>query len=173
MKKKKQEPDYEIELEEDDGAVLSKIKKIKAKLKIAEHERKEYLDGWQRERADFANFKRDMQKYSEESRTLVKEDIASQFLTVLDNIELTLKHAPKEITASDWYRGLDQVHKQYVATFQEIGVQEIEVKEGDVFDPHFHEAVEGEGDKISEVIQKGYMIGAKVLRPVKVKVNKK
>lgn len=173
MKKKKQEPDYEIESEEDDGTAVAKIKKIKAKLKVAEQERKEYLDGWQRERADFANFKRDMQKYGEESRALVKEDIASQFLTVLDNIELTLKHAPKEVAETEWYKGLEQVHKQYVATFQELGVQEIEVKKGDAFDPNFHEAVEGEGDKILEVIQKGYMMGERVLRPAKVKVNKK
>lgn len=170
---KKQNIDPEYIPEEDEDTALSKVNKAKSKLKIAEKERKEYLDGWQRERADFANFKRDMGKYLEDARGAVKEDIVGQFLNVLDNIELTIQHAPKEISKSDWYKGLEQVHKQYLSTLQEVGVQEIQVKKGDTFDPARHEAIEGNGEKISEILQKGYILGSKILRPTKVKVSKK
>lgn len=180
--KKIEEPEYVYE----ETGMEDRLKKARDKFKKSEKERKEYLDGWQRERADFANFKRDMQKYLEDARESTKEDIITSFIDVLDNIELMVRHVPKDVAKTDWYRGVEQVSKQFFNTLKDLGITEIEAK-GHRFDPQYHEAVEGEGDKISKVIQKGYKMSApqgrdlaskggggdKVIRPAKVKVSKK
>ncbi|MEX0869989.1 MAG: nucleotide exchange factor GrpE [Candidatus Spechtbacterales bacterium] len=148
-----------------------KFKKLKKKLKSAEKEKKEYLDGWQRERAEFANYKKDIQKYIGETREAVKGDTISEVLVLLDNLELVAKHAPEEIAESDWYKGVQHVYRQAEQMLQSLGVQEIEAKEEDELDPVLHEAVEGEGGVIDEIVQKGYKLEDKVLRPAKVKVK--
>lgn len=167
-----QEPEYIAEEEESAQGNLQKIKK---QLKQAEHERKEYLDGWQRERADFANYKRDTEKYIGESRTLIKADIILQFLEVLDNLELALKHMSQEAQKTDLLVGVEHIYKQFLDTLSRMDVQEIPAL-GHIFDPNLHEAfeqVEG-GDEpegtILEVTRKGYKIGERILRPANVRV---
>jgi molecular chaperone GrpE len=172
MPKKKQDPVYVSE-EEDTDRATTKLQKAKKKLKQAEHERKEYLDGWQRERADFANYKKDIEKYIEGSRAAIREDVVSQFLPMLDNLELALKHTPKDIAASHYHKGIEHIAVQAKQLLQQFAVVEITVKKGDSFDPTQHEAVEGNGEVVAEVLQKGYSIGDHILRPVKVKVQKK
>lgn len=171
-------PKKEIEYvaEEEASNTESKVKKLKKELKIAELERKEYLDGWQRERADFVNYKRDTEKYVNESRMLIKADIILQFLEILDNLELSLKHASDDLQSTDWYSGVKHVHKQFIDTLNRMGVQEVDAQ-GKMFDPYIHEAFEQvESDEqegtILGVVQKGYKLGDKVLRVSKVRVVK-
>lgn len=167
MKKdKKQEIIEEISEE-----VIEVVKKLKKKLNKAKKEGKEYLDGWQRERADFVNYKKDIEKHIKESSERVKEEVLLQSITIVDNLELMMEHAHEAIIKSDWYRGVENAHTHAIQTLQGMGVEEIEVKKGDTFNPEEHEAVEGEGDVIKEVIQKGYKMGSKVLRPTQVKLR--
>lgn len=146
------------------------VKKLKKELKKTKEEKQEYLDGWQRERADFANYKKDMEKYLSSAREAAREDVILQLLSVFDNMELMVKHVPTDIEETDWYKGVKHVHTQFQQTLQAIGLSEIEC-EGKEFDPTLHEAIEGEGETIREVSQKGYMLNDKVLRVAKVKVN--
>ena len=157
------------------------VKKLKKELKKAKEEKQEYLDGWQRERADFANYKRDMDKYLSATRDAAKESIILQLLSAFDNMELMVKHTPADIEKTDWYKGVAHVYTQFQQTLQAIGLSEIECV-GKEFDPTLHEAIEGPSsaeateDKdgeliIKEVAQKGYMLNDKVLRVAKVKVN--
>ncbi|MEX0877440.1 MAG: nucleotide exchange factor GrpE [Candidatus Spechtbacterales bacterium] len=170
--------DYIVENVADD--VAEDIKKIHKKMKKAQKEAKEYLDGWQRERANFANYKKEIQKTIDESKRYIKEDAAEKLLEVADNFELMMRHASKEIQASEWYTGVEQAYKQMTVKLREMEVHEIEVKPGDEFDPAIHWAVEGEGDTVDEVMQKGYWMGhiaggveeGKVVRPAKVVLKK-
>ena len=132
-----------------------------------------YLDGWQRERADFQNYKQNNEKYIEEIRSRAKESVIFQLLSVVDNINLVVQHAPQSVVETDWYKGVEQVHKQVQQAFKELGLQEIDCS--GAFNPSMHEAVEGQGATIEAVIQTGYMLGTAVIRPAKVKVkdNKK
>lgn len=171
------EPQY---IPEDDAqeSAAGTVKKLKKQLKAAKEEKQEYLDGWQRERADFANYKREMEKYLESAREAAREDIILQLLSVFDNMELMVKHVPEDIEGTEWYKGVKHVYTQFQQTLKAIGLEEIEC-EGKEFDPTMHEAIEGpssaegrEGTEVvREVVQKGYKMGGKVLRVAKVKVG--
>ncbi|MDX1608120.1 MAG: nucleotide exchange factor GrpE [Candidatus Spechtbacterales bacterium] len=147
------------------------FKKLKEKAKRAQKDAKEYLDGWQRERADFANYKKDMQKQLDRMRQTTKEEMLLQYINFVDNMERIMQHAYTEIKESDWYGGIENTHKQALQALKRFDVEQMATKPGDEFNPNFHEAVDGEGDIIEEVVEVGYVMGDKVIRPAKVKVK--
>ena len=162
-----------------EAGVDARTDKLKKKLKRSQKEKEEYLEGWQRERAAFSNFKKEQEKTLENFRLYAKENVLQDVLGILDAFFLAEKHAPKEIRESQWFAGLEHVKKEFVRLLEQHSVKEIETKTGDVFDPAKHYAVAEEERKsehgsgtITEVIQKGYHMGEKVLRAVKVKVAK-
>lgn len=177
-KSNKKEPEFINELTQD---VEKYVKLLKKKFKKTQKEAKEYLDGWQRERADFANYKKDIENYLERSRQSVKEEVLLQYINTVDNIELMIEHAHDAIIKTDWWAGVENAHKHALGALKNLGVEEIKTKAGDKFDPKLHEAVEGEGDIIAEVLKKGYKIEdpsnssgqVKILRPAQVKVKNK
>jgi molecular chaperone GrpE len=132
------------------------IKKLKSQCE-------EYLSGWKRERADFINYKKEE---TERISSLVKfanEDLIYKILPILDNLLLAQSHINDA--------GLLQVIKQFEDLLKKEGVEPIEVLEKK-FDPNFMEAVEGDGETVSEEILRGYMLNGKLLRPAKVKISK-
>ena len=167
-KKPKKEPEFMEELEQE---VIEYIKKVKKKLKKSQKEAREYLNGWQRERADFMNYKRDFEKHLSEASDYAKGEVLVHSLQIIDNIELILKHADETIKKSSWFSGVEHAYKHAQKTLESLGLNEIETKKGDKFDPAIHEAIEGEGDVIAEVFKKGYKMGHKILRPAQVKVK--
>lgn len=140
---------------------------------VLKKERQEYLEGWQRERADFANYKKEMERYIASVRDASKNDTIAQMLPLFDNIDLVMKHIPQRImdTEKEWYQGVQFVYTQFQQSLSDIGVQEIECAIGDTFNPSLHEALEGEGTVIREVVQKGYKLNDAVLRCATVKVG--
>lgn len=136
----------------------------------------EYLTGWQRERADFANYKKDEAKTREESRFYMKSKIVYEFLTVLDNFDLALKHMPEDLKSNNWAKGVSHIRQQLEMILKGEGAEEIRCV-GEKFDPAVHEALEeAESDKESgivlEELQKGYKLDGRVIRPSKVKISK-
>lgn len=129
-----------------------------------------YLDGWQRERADFQNYKQNNEKYIAEIRNRAKESVIFQLLVVIDNIDLIVQHAPEDVASTNWYKGVEQVHKQVKQSFGDLGLKEIDCS--GAFNPLMHEAVEGQGETIESVVQKGYTLDNAVIRPAKVKIKK-
>ena len=128
-----------------------------------------YLDGWQRERADFTNYKQHNEKYIEEVRSRTKQSVVFQLLVAVDNIDLVIQYTPKNIASTEWYKGVEQVHKQIQQSFHNLGLKEIDCT--GQFDPSKHEAVDGQGEVIESVVQKGYTLDDVVIRPAKVKVT--
>ena len=123
----------------------------------------EYLNGWKRERADFINYKKDEM---ERIGTLLKyanEEIILKLLPVLDNLSLAVNHIKDN--------GLEQIKKQLEDFLQKEGIEPIEVI-GKQFNPNTMEAVEGDGETVSEEIQRGYTLNGKIIRVAKVKLNK-
>lgn len=171
MTKNKKSQDYIIE--EVSEELDEQFKKLAKKLKRAKKEAAEYMDGWQRERASFANYRKDIEKYMEHAREGAKEGVLLQYINVVDNIELMMEHAHDAIVKTDWYSGVENAHKHAIQALRGLGVEEIMVKLGDEFDPKFHEATGGEGDVIEKVVQKGYTLADKVIRPAKVYMKKK
>lgn len=168
----------EFEYNEDGEEDLKKtLKKLRLDLKQAKKEKDEYLVGWQKERADFANYK----KQDEDRKTMfsesMRERILSRFLTVMDSFNMAFanKEAWEKVDLN-WRKGVEYIHSQMNNVFEEYGVLEIG-KIGEHFDPNIHESLEmvetNEKDKnhtIANVIQKGYKIGDRVLRPARVNV---
>ena len=175
--KKNAEKDEEVEYIDEDKEKFAdfekKIKKLKEKLKTCQKEKEEYLSGWQKERADFINYKKDGEEKLKEKELFQKEKIVLEILLILDNIKRAEKELPKEIEENQWVKGVLKIKNQIENLLKQEGVEEMKCEEK--FNPELHEAVEiveGENDKIIEILQNGYLFKGKVLRPAMVKVGK-
>lgn len=168
----------ELEFNEDGEEDFKKtLKKIRAELKTAKKERDEYLLGWQRERADFANYKKEEDIRRANFSEAMRERVLSRFLNVLDSFNMAFanKEAWNKVE-ENWRRGVEYIYSQLNTVFEEFGVKEIG-SVGEDFDPNVHQSMElkktdkkEEHHKISDVIQKGYKLGERVLRPARVNV---
>ncbi len=139
------------------------IKELEEKLSLTEKERDEYLNGWKRAKADLINAKKEWAGEIKNLRDFVKIEFVKGFLPVLDALE-----------AAGEADGLREVKKLASDVLSKSGVEEFEAL-GQSFDPVCHEAVaegEGEAHKVIEVLQKGYRINDRVIRPAKVKIGK-
>jgi len=123
--------------------------------------------------ADFQNYKRRTEKEKGDIYSYANEKLVSQLLEVVDNFERALKHE----SADDGYaEGMEMIFKQLTGVLEKAGLEEINAL-GEDFDPNFHNAVMTEDNddydsgKVTEVMQKGYTLNSKVIRPSMVKVN--
>ena len=135
-------------------------------------ERDEYLDALQRLKAEFDNYRKRAARDQEQLVTRAHERLAKELLPVLDDLERALA-AAEEHEEAQLEQGVRLVHRALVDALQKEGVAEIET-DGQ-FDPHVHEAVltqpsEAEEGSIVNVLQKGYRLGEKVVRPARVAV---
>lgn len=168
----------EFEYNEDGEEDLKKtLKKVRESLKQAQAEKQEYLTGWQKERADFLNYKKQEDERKGVISEAVKERILYKFLSVLDsfNMAFSNKEAWEKVDDS-WRKGVEYIFSQMNNVFEEYGVKSIgEV--GEAFDPNIHQPVEmiktenkDDDQKVAVVIQKGYQMGGRVIRPARVNV---
>ncbi len=138
--------------------------------------RDEYLAGWQRAKADLINYKKEEVSRAGQMVEFIKADLLLKMLQVYDNLELAKEHTPDDLKDNDWVKGTMQVESQFKNMLVNEGLEEIKVQ-GEKFDPNLHEVVEKEDQEsskdgaISKVIQKGYKLNGKVIRPAKVKIN--
>jgi len=164
--------------EDDTDKIDDKLKRTKAKLKTCEHERAEYLAGWQRAKADYINLQREHEKKIADYFKFANEGLILELLPILDSFEAALKNGnPKSPEAI----GLLKLYNQLLNILKSNGLEPIKAL-GEKFDPNFHEAVgevenypeqsRGTELKIVEEIQKGYKLHGKVIRPSKVKIGK-
>jgi molecular chaperone GrpE len=137
----------------------------------------EYLDGWQRARAEFANYKKRIEREQEEGRARAAAALLTKILPVEDDLERALRDRPDDDHTRSWADGIELIQRKLAALLESEGV-EIIPAEGQTFDPTLHEAVTHEESRdhregqIIEVIQQGYRLGERVLRPARVRVAK-
>jgi molecular chaperone GrpE len=138
----------------------------------------ENLDGLQRERASFANFKRRMEQDAMAVYDNSLVDHIKPFLPVLDDLERAIAHQPADPEVQQWLVGLELTLQKLSKTLSDQGVQVIDVKPGDLFDPNTQEAIshekaEGfEDGQVIEPVQTGYKLKEKIIRPTLVRVAK-
>ena len=127
--------------------------------------------------ADFANFKKRTATENLQISEVVKADVIENVLPVIDNFERAL-HVPQDKMTDDvksFIAGYEMIYKQLLQVLEKEGVKKIDAK-GKPFDPNFHQAVmrvpsdEYDDDVVVEVLQEGYTLGDKTLRPAMVKV---
>lgn len=135
----------------------------------------ELTDALQRERADVINVRRRHDEQVASLKNVVKANVVSELLPVIDNFERALKHVPEDLKDNDYVKGVQGVVRQFESTLESIGVVRIKTV-GEPFDPRLHEAVsmeEGDGDTeiVSEELQSGYALGDEVIRHAMVRVK--
>lgn len=168
----------EFEYNEDGEEDLKKtLKKLRGDLKQAKAEKEEYLTGWQKERAEFTNYKKEEDTRKSMFSESMRERILTRFLAVMDsfNMAFSNKEAWDKVD-SNWRQGVEYIYAQMGSIFEEYGVKAVgEV--GEDFDPNIHQSIDvvetdkkENNHKVAEVIQKGYKLGERVIRPARVNV---
>ena len=139
----------------------------------------EYLNGWQRAKADFINYKNDEARRLEDTARYMTRSLMQDLFPLLDSFELALKHFGGEKTGneSEQEKGMLLIRSQMMDILKKRGLEAIMLTMGEPFNPEKHEALgEVEADlpsgTIAEEIQKGYTLQGHVLRPARVRVAK-
>lgn len=145
---------------------------LKRQLQEAQTKLAESLDGWQRSMADFQNYKKRVDRDNEMVKASMKGDLIKKVLPVLDDLERALQNRPAE---DAWAGGIELIVRKFQNLLDGEGVKRIDAR-GAAFDPTFHEAIshepseEVESGHVISVVQNGYMLGERVIRPALVRV---
>lgn len=129
----------------------------------------EFFEGWQRERADFQNYKKRIERDQSSLKNFITADIIKKYLVVVDDLELAFRNRPTSEDCKGWVDGINLIYQKLLSILEGEGVEIIPV-DGE-FDPNIHEAIsqidhpEVESGKIVDVMRQGYKIGERVIRP--------
>ncbi len=173
------EKDTEEKIEEvKEGEKQPSVEELQKQVEEFKSKADEYLDQWRRTAADFSNYRKLVSKEKEELTQTANAILLAGLLPILDDFERAFKVVPDHLERLTWVEGIALIYRKIQAIMEQAGVKPIEA-EGKQFDPKVHEAItheeiEGyEDGQIIEEVQKGYMLGDKVLRPSMVRVAKK
>lgn len=168
-------PPEEAELEEVVEEV--DVEELQAEISRLTKESEEYLDGWQRARAEFANYKKRTERNYDDTRETILIDVIKPYLDILDDLERALMDRPTDSASEAWAKGIYLIYQKLSTILDSAGVTEI-LAEGLTFDPNLHEAISYEESsnyedgQVIEVMKNGYMLGDRVIRPALVRVAK-
>lgn len=172
--------DVSFEEVNDDGEVSQKdtLKKLREKIAILEKEKQEYLDLSQRTRADYANFKKEVESSRVADRKYATRKFIEELIPTLDAYDSAQsnKEAWENVDAN-WRMGIEYIFSQLVSVLEREGVVRYG-KVGDTFDPLLHETLqsvdvdtETANNTLVKVLQNGYKMHDMVLRPARVHVG--
>ncbi len=177
--KKEPENKEEITIEEtvDEGGNLDfheKLKQLQEKLKKCQEFKEEYLNGWQRAKADLINARKDDERRNQEFLKFANSVLISDILPVLDSFDLAFSAVADQ--DSKFSKGILLIKMQLENTVEKYGLEQNR-SVGEKANLQMHEIIgEIESEKeegiIVEEIQKGYLLHGKLIRPAKVKVSK-
>ncbi|MBV6449975.1 MAG: Protein GrpE [Anaerolineales bacterium] len=160
------------EMPEMDEQVEVDVEALKRQLEDAESKLAESVEGWQRSQADFQNYRKRVERDNEMTFASMKGDIVKKILPVLDDLERALNNRPAD---DAWANGIELIARKFQNILDVEGIKRIEAA-GAEFDPKFHEAIshehneDFESGQVIEVVQNGYMLGERVIRPALVRV---
>jgi molecular chaperone GrpE len=157
----------------DEASTPTNDAELEERLAEVERERDEYLNDLKRVAADFENYRKRVARDQEGLVARAHERLVKELLPVLDDLERALEAAAQHEEAK-LEEGVQLVHRELVEALVREGL--VEVETDGQFDPHVHEALlsqpsEQEEGSVMEVLQKGYRLGDRVLRPARVVVS--
>ncbi|MDI6602761.1 MAG: nucleotide exchange factor GrpE [Patescibacteria group bacterium] len=158
-------------------SLSEELKKLQEKLQECQKLKDEYLAGWQRERAEFLNYKKEEMERVGDLIKYAGTGFILNLLPILDNFEIAQKKLPENLKNDENVKGLLLIKNQLQDFLKSQGVEEIKTI-GEKFNPNFQEVVEeiekpdADSGIVIEEIQKGYKIHGRLLRPAKVKIAK-
>jgi molecular chaperone GrpE len=155
---------------------VDELQALREELDKSQTQAAEYLDGWQRARAELANARRRFQREQEQAYAFAQGDVLARMLPIVDDFERAFETLPHNLSGLTWIQGVLLIQRKLQVLLEQAGVTAIEAV-GTQFDPMAHEAVTHEasdavpaGVVIAE-LQKGYKMGQRVLRPTMVRVS--
>lgn len=162
------------ETEEYQKESASKVKSVKEDLKTVKAEKQEYLDGWQRSQAELINLKK---RHEEDKKSFTKyatENFVMELIPTMDSFDMAFRDKEAwEKAPENWRKGIEYIYSQLSGTLEDHGVNIINPL-GKMFDHNLHNSVktaQGKEGEILEVLQKGYELNGKVIRPANVVVG--
>jgi molecular chaperone GrpE len=167
--------DADVSLDDDSIPIEEKLELLRAALEASEAKAAEYLDGWQRAKAEFTNYRKRQERERELARFETVGRVAKRYLPIVDDMERALNERPSEGDGATWSEGIELIYRKLMNILEAEGVTLIEA-EGELFDPNLHEAVvqsesdDHESGQVIEVLQTGYKMGGRVLRPSIVRI---
>jgi molecular chaperone GrpE len=154
---------------------MEEYEALQHELNEARSKSAEYFDGWQRERADFLNYKKRIDRDNAQVYANALVTVLKKYLVILDDLDRALKTHPMRGEGSHWAKGIELIQRKLLNLIECEGVKRMEA-ENELFDPTRHEAISQEDSpdhksgQIIEVVQPGYMLGDRVIRPALVRV---
>lgn len=151
---------------------------LKENLSRAEAERGEYLETLKRVQAESENFRKRMVREQTQVVEFATQNIICELLPLVDNLERAIESAGGVKDIEQLKTGVHLIYEQLKSILAQSGLEAIEPKE-EPFDPQLHEAVlqvesdEHEENTVVDVVQKGYCLKGRVIRPAMVKVTRK
>jgi molecular chaperone GrpE len=161
------------------GSREDKVKKLKEKLNKCLKENRENLLGWQRTRADFVNAKKENEEKTKQSFIFAKRELTEDLLPVIDSFEMAFSNKEAwENVDKQWRIGVEYIYTQMLDILKDNGLKQINPI-SQKFDPMLHTSMEvvdtnnkKEDDMVVSVVQKGYEMNGRVIRPAKVRVGR-
>lgn len=172
MSKKEQNPQPEQEQQaESQVEVMPSLEEM---LKEAERKAQEHYDAWMYAKAESENIRRRAHEDTEKARKFALEKFSSELLSVKDSLDAAL--AVESATVESYKSGVELTQKQLGSVFEKFNIVELNPI-GEKFDPHKHQAIsmveaDAEPNTVVQVLQKGYTLHERVLRPALVMVAK-
>lgn len=148
-----------------------------AEYEAAQTQAQEYLEGWQRARAEFANYKKRVERELSDSKNTAAGSVLKDILPAIDDFERAMNHVPENLQDEPWVNGVGMILRKLNKVLDTYNVTVLDPT-GEVFDPNRHEAISMEDSDdvpsghVAVTMQKGYLLGDRVLRPALVRVAK-
>ena len=166
----------QYESREQEGSVPSQETSQTAQATLEEQAARadQYLANWQRAQADLANFRKKTEQERQELAAYANATLLASLLPVLDDLHRALETMDETLVGQTWAEGVTLVRRKFLAALEAQGLTEIAAVAGQRFDPALHEAmahVPGEEGVIIAVLQRGYLLRDRVLRPAMVMIG--
>lgn len=151
---------------------------LRQELESVKAQANEYLDGWQRARAEMANLRKRVEREQAEFTKLANASLIARILPVLDDFERASQTVPDNLRELTWVDGIILIWRKLQSILEAEGLQPIQAV-GEQFDPLVHEAVvqeetaEHEDGQVISELQRGYKLHDRLLRPSLVKVARR
>jgi molecular chaperone GrpE len=155
------------------SAAPDDVEALKGLLEDERGKAQAYMQNWQRAAADFQNYKRRVEEERSEAARFASAALIINLLPLIDDLDRALRNIDAHLAGLTWVDGIRLIHRKFQAILEMTGVEEI-AADGETFDPSMHEAVSqgpGEENKVIAVVQKGYRLGDRVVRPAMVVVG--
>jgi molecular chaperone GrpE len=163
-------------MKKNEKKIEEEIERLREEIERLKKEKEEYLAGWQRARADHLNYIKEEKQRLKEILEYANEELILKLLPILDSFERAEEAIPQDLVGNEIVKGFLQIKEQIKEILGKEGLEEIEARIGEKFNPEIHETsgtVERNDlseESIAQIVQKGYKFKGKLIRPVKVKL---